>query len=164
MTIEASLRWSADKKRSCTYSCMLVNNIIAVDLAWSLISVIRQHFFLTTLHQISIYPLTISLTGTLLPLIVQGALRGYSSPGKGAKNGVRGDREGGSQLWFFFRFFRRRLSHTGRSQISQLVKKVKPLYRLKWPMGPTLNSGFLSMKRLRVLLLPPGWDANPSQG
>ena len=31
-------------------------------------------------------------------------------------------------------------------------------------MGPVLNSGFLSMKRLRVLLLPLGWDASPSQG
>ena len=31
-------------------------------------------------------------------------------------------------------------------------------------MGPALNSGFLSMKRLGVLLLPPGWDASPSQG
>ena len=44
------------------------------------------------------------------------------------------------------------------------VKKVKPLYGPKWPMGPVLNSGFLSMKRLGVLLLPPGWDASPSQG
>ena len=24
--------------------------------------------------------------------------------------------------------------------------------------------GFYSMKQLRVLLLPPGWDASPSQG
>ena len=24
--------------------------------------------------------------------------------------------------------------------------------------------GFRSMKRLRVFLLPPGWDASPSQG
>ena len=24
--------------------------------------------------------------------------------------------------------------------------------------------GFCSMKQLRVLLLPPGWDASPSQG
>ena len=24
--------------------------------------------------------------------------------------------------------------------------------------------GFRSMKRLRVILLPPGWDASPSQG
>ena len=31
---------------------------------------------------------------------------------------------------------------------------VKPLYRSKWPMRPALNSGFLSMKRLGVLLLP----------
>ena len=31
-------------------------------------------------------------------------------------------------------------------------------------MGPVLNSGFLSMKRLGVLLLPPRWDASPSQG
>ena len=38
------------------------------------------------------------------------------------------------------------------------------LYRPKWPMGPALNSGFLSMKRLGVLRLPPGWDASPSQG
>ena len=40
---------------------------------------------------------------------------------------------------------------------------VKPLYRSKWPMGPVLNSSFLSMKRLGVLLLPPGWDASPLQ-
>ena len=33
-----------------------------------------------------------------------------------------------------------------------------------WSMGPVLNSGFLSMKQLGVLLLPPGWDASPSQG
>ena len=31
-------------------------------------------------------------------------------------------------------------------------------------MGPVLNSGFLSMKRLGVLLLFPEWDASPSQG
>ena len=31
-------------------------------------------------------------------------------------------------------------------------------------MGPVLNSGFLNMKRLGVLLLPPVWDASPSQG
>ena len=31
-------------------------------------------------------------------------------------------------------------------------------------MGPVLNSGFLSMKWLGVLLLPPRWDASPSQG
>ena len=30
-------------------------------------------------------------------------------------------------------------------------------------MGPALYSGFLAMKWLGVLLLPPGWDASPSQ-
>ena len=29
---------------------------------------------------------------------------------------------------------------------------------------PALISGFISMKRLGVFLLPPGWDASPSQG
>ena len=41
---------------------------------------------------------------------------------------------------------------------------IKPLYGPKWPIGPVLNSGFLSMKQLGVLLLPLGWDTNPSQG
>ena len=40
----------------------------------------------------------------------------------------------------------------------------KPLYGPKWPMGQGLNSGFLSMKRLGVLLFPPGWAGSPSQG
>ena len=45
------------------------------------------------------------------------------------------------------------------------LKKVKPLYRPKWPMGPVLNSSFLCMKWLkRSIATPPGWDANPSQG
>ena len=30
-------------------------------------------------------------------------------------------------------------------------------------MGPALYSGFLAMEWLGVLLLPPGWDASPSQ-
>ena len=57
-----------------------------------------------------------------------------------------------------------------RDEIKQLKttiakkKKVKPLYKPKWPMGRVLNSGFLSMKQLGGLLLPPGWDAYPSQG
>ena len=29
---------------------------------------------------------------------------------------------------------------------------------------PTLPESFRSMNQLRVLLLPPGWDASPSQG
>ena len=47
--------------------------------------------------------------------MVQGALRGYSSPGKGAKNGVRGDREGGSHLRFFFFLFFSRTPFSHRS-------------------------------------------------
>ena len=43
-------------------------------------------------------------------------------------------------------------------------KKGKVCIRDKWPIRPALNSGFRSMKRLGILLLPPGWDASPSQG
>ena len=45
-------------------------------------------------------------------------------------------------------------------------KRVKPLYRPKWPMGLVLNSSFISMKQPGVLLPPPppGWDASPLQG
>ena len=32
------------------------------------------------------------------------------------------------------------------------------------PIRPALISGFISMKQLGVFLLPPGWDASPSQG
>ena len=49
-------------------------------------------------------------------------------------------------------------------EINVMGEVSKPLYGPKWPMGPVLNSGFLSMKRLGVLLLPPGWEASPSQG
>ena len=30
--------------------------------------------------------------------------------------------------------------------------------------GKGVYPGFLGMKRLRVFLLPPGWDASPSEG
>ena len=43
-------------------------------------------------------------------------------------------------------------------------KKGKVCIRAKWPIRPALNSGFRSMKRLGILLLPPGWEASPSQG
>ena len=34
-----------------------------------------------------------------------------------------------------------------------------------WPTGQAgAYAGFRSMKRLGVFLLPPGWDASPSQG
>ena len=42
--------------------------------------------------------------------------------------------------------------------------KGKVCMQAKWPIRPALNSGFCSMKRLGILLLPPGWDASPSQG
>ena len=32
------------------------------------------------------------------------------------------------------------------------------------PMGPVLNSSFLSMKQLGVLLFSPEWDGSPSKG
>ena len=44
------------------------------------------------------------------------------------------------------------------------VGKVKSAYEPRRPIKPALISGFRSMKRLRVFLLPPGWDASPSQG
>ena len=34
----------------------------------------------------------------------------------------------------------------------------------KWPVKAGAYPGFRSMKRLGVFLLPPGWDARPSQG
>ena len=43
-------------------------------------------------------------------------------------------------------------------------KKGKVCIRAKWPIRPVLIPGFRSMKRLGVFLLPPGWDASPSQG
>ena len=37
-------------------------------------------------------------------------------------------------------------------------------YEPRRPIRPALISGFCSMKRLGVFILPPGWDASPSQG
>ena len=41
---------------------------------------------------------------------------------------------------------------------------VKSAFGPRGPIRPALNSGFRGMKRLGVFLLPPGWDASPSQG
>ena len=41
---------------------------------------------------------------------------------------------------------------------------VRKVERGKGSVRPALNSGFHSMKWLGILLLPPGWDATPSQG
>ena len=40
----------------------------------------------------------------------------------------------------------------------------KVCIQAKWPIRAGAYPGFRSMKRLRVFLLPPGWDASPSQG
>ena len=44
-----------------------------------------------------------------------------------------------------------------------MVGKVKSVFE---PSGPSAGAypGFLSMKRLGVFILPPEWDASPSQG
>ena len=45
------------------------------------------------------------------------------------------------------------------------LKKGKVCFRAKWPIRPELIPvSHVSMKRLEVFLLPPGWDASPSQG
>ena len=44
------------------------------------------------------------------------------------------------------------------------IKKGKVCYKPRRPIRPALISGFCSMKRLGVFLLPPGWHAGPSQG
>ena len=44
-------------------------------------------------------------------------------------------------------------------------KKVKSAYEPSGPSGRRLSPvSVLSMRRLGILLLPPGWDASPSQG
>ena len=52
---------------------------------------------------------------------------------------------------------------------SRLLKNDKVKKRLSLHSGQVAHqagaySGFCSMKRLGVFLLPPGWDASPSQG
>ena len=44
------------------------------------------------------------------------------------------------------------------------VKGKVSVTSLERPIRPALISGFCSMRRLGVLLLPPGWDASLSQG
>ena len=45
-----------------------------------------------------------------------------------------------------------------------MFNKGKVCIRAKWPIRAGAFPGFRSMKRLGVFLLPPGWDACPSQG
>ena len=44
------------------------------------------------------------------------------------------------------------------------ANKVSLCYEPEGPLRLALISGFRSMKRLGVFMLPPGWDASPSQG
>ena len=44
------------------------------------------------------------------------------------------------------------------------VEKGKVCIRARRSIGQALNSGFCSVKLLGISLLPPGWDASPSQG
>ena len=43
-------------------------------------------------------------------------------------------------------------------------RKKASVTSLGRPIRPALISSFRSMKQLGVFLLPPGWDASPSQG
>ena len=52
------------------------------------------------------------------------------------------------------RYFFGILSHYSKVSVTSLGR----------PIRPALISGFRSMKRLGVFILPPGWDASPSQG
>ena len=50
-----------------------------------------------------------------------------------------------------------------RTDILELVKRLS-LHTSKVAHQVGAHPGFLSIKRLRVLLLRPGWDASPTQG
>ena len=67
-----------------------------------------------------------------------------------------------------------RTKHPNRASFNQ-VKKVNDginyvagdknvRIRVTWPCRPALISFFCSIKRPGVFLLPPGWNASPSQG
>ena len=51
----------------------------------------------------------------------------------------------------------------GRERESLVDNEGLVCVRAQWPIRPALISGFRSMKGLGVFLLPPGWDASPSQ-
>ena len=44
------------------------------------------------------------------------------------------------------------------------TKDPKRFVNVKLHMSHRVATRFRCMKRLEILLLPPGWDANPSQG
>ena len=55
-------------------------------------------------------------------------------------------------------------THWSPSDQKLSAKKKVSITSLERSIRPVLISGFHSMKRLGVILLPPGWDASPSQG
>ena len=58
---------------------------------------------------------------------------------------------------------RDRLTKWGHHLVEQAIK-VKVYIRANVAHQAGAYPGFCSMKRLGVFLLPPGWDASPSQG
>jgi len=44
------------------------------------------------------------------------------------------------------------------------IKVLNEILQANWPIRLALISSFCSMKQLGIFLLPPGWDASPSQG
>ena len=50
------------------------------------------------------------------------------------------------------------------SSSHNLIKSVSLCLRARRLIRPALISGFSSMKRIGVFILPPGWDASPLQG
>ena len=51
-----------------------------------------------------------------------------------------------------------------RPQTSFTAHNLKSAYTPSGPPGRSLSPVFCSMEQLGVFLLPPGWDASPSQG
>ena len=56
------------------------------------------------------------------------------------------------------------ISNKSRDQLLHECKKVKVCTASQVAHQAVAYPGFSSMKQLRVFLLPPGWDASPSQG
>ena len=57
-----------------------------------------------------------------------------------------------------------RCTRVGLSIVGVKLRLCKSLYSGQVAHQAGAYPGFRSMKRLRVFLLPPGWDASPSQG
>ena len=66
-------------------------------------------------------------------------------------------------LWTHSSQMQNRLLATDKQKNSN-VKLDFCIGEAKWPIRPVLISGFCSTKRQRLFLIPPWWDASPSQG